>query len=55
MPKTVTKILKREKFNLEVTKAEKEKTKLGIKKIDLCVYYAYTATNGDTIKLICDE
>lgn len=55
MPKVITKILKRDKFNKEVLKAEEGVQKLGIKKIDTCVYYSYIDNNGNTIKLICDE
>lgn len=56
MNKIITKKLKREDFNKIVEEIERTSThKLGIKKVESCVFYSYIDKNFNTIKLICDE
>lgn len=55
MSKIIKKTLTREEFNKTVEAAEKLVLKLGIKKIDSCVYYSYIDKNENIVQLTCDE
>lgn len=55
MSKIITKKLSRSEFNNAVIEAEKFTPKLGIKKIDSCIYYSYIDKNHNIIKLICED